>query len=111
MLKIVEVSPLTDMQLNALSAALIFFAYRAAHHCQHQSESSTPRDPIEIFVTEFPRCHGRRQILAAIGEPRPPLISPARALPAWDEALDPASDWYLVAPPEPEFQFDQRIAW
>jgi hypothetical protein len=38
-------------------------------------------------------------------------ITPARRTPARDEAPEPASDWGLVAQPEPELEFDQRIAW
>jgi hypothetical protein len=52
------------------------------------------------------------RILAHIGEPTElPPIAPARGPPGWDEAPEPASDWDLVAQPEPELEFDQRIAW
>ena len=52
------------------------------------------------------------QILTHIGEsPRPPLISPARGPPAWDEAPEPMPDWDLLGQPEPDFAFDQRVSW
>jgi hypothetical protein len=66
---------------------------------------------IIAFITEAAPVE---QILLALGEPpRPPPISPARGPPAWDEAPEPASDWDLVAQPEPELklEFDQRITW
>jgi hypothetical protein len=64
---------------------------------------------IIAFITEAAPVE---QILLALGEPpRPPPITPARAPPAWNEAPEPASDWDLVAQPEPELEFDQRIAW
>ncbi len=57
---------------------------------------------IIAFVTEAAPVE---RVLSHIGEPpRPPPISPAR-----DEAPEPASDWDLVAQPEPAFEFDQRI--
>ena len=31
--------------------------------------------------------------------------------PTWDEAPEPASHWDLLAQPEPELEFDQRITW
>jgi len=47
-----------------------------------------------------------------IGEPpRPPPISPARGPPAGDEAPAPMPDRDLLQQPEPDFEFDQRIAW
>ena len=38
---------------------------------------------------------------------------PAHGPPARDDALEPVPDWGLVAlpEPEPELEFDQRIAW
>ncbi len=64
---------------------------------------------IIAFITEAAPV---AQILTHIGEPpRPPPISPARGPPAWDEAPEPASDCDLVAQPEPELEFDQRITW
>jgi hypothetical protein len=64
---------------------------------------------IVAFITEAAPV---AQILTHIGEPpRPPPISPARGPPAWDEAPEPVLDWDLVAQPEPELEFDQRITW
>jgi hypothetical protein len=81
---------------------------------------------IIAFVTDAAPV---KQILTHIGEPpRPPPIllrlgtSPnhpgsvvrcfsAAHPPAWDEAPELASDCDLVAQPEPEIEFDQRIAW
>ena len=52
------------------------------------------------------------QILLALGEPpRPPPISPARGPPAWDETPESEPDCDLLAQPEPELEFDQRITW
>jgi hypothetical protein len=88
---------------------------------------------IIAFVTDAAPV---KQILTHIGEPpRPPPITPLRYAvllrlgtspnhpgsvvrcfsaahpPAWDEAPELASDCDLVAQPEPEIEFDQRIAW
>ncbi|WPL22773.1 transposase [Thiorhodovibrio frisius] len=52
------------------------------------------------------------QILTHIGDPpRPPPISPACGPPAWNEAPEPMPDWDLLQQPEPDFEFDQRVAW
>uniref|UniRef100_UPI0002D9D72B IS91 family transposase n=1 Tax=Thiorhodovibrio frisius TaxID=631362 RepID=UPI0002D9D72B len=62
---------------------------------------------IIAFITEAVPVE---QILAHIGEPpRPPPISPARGPPA--EAPEPMPDWDLLQQPEPDFEFDQRVAW
>ena len=65
---------------------------------------------IIAFVTETPSV---RAILAHIGEPtRPPPIRTPRAPPASDDApveVDP--DYDLLAQPQPEVEFDQRIRW
>ena len=54
-----------------------------------------------------------RVILEHIDEPTgPPVISPARGPPAWEDArpgLDPGYD--PIAQPEPEVEFDQRVQW
>ena len=58
-----------------------------------------------------------RKILDHIGESaQPPTIAPARGPPLWEAAMasehagnDP--QWDMSAQPEPEFEFDQRIAW
>ncbi len=50
--------------------------------------------------------------LTPIGEPpRPPAIAPARGPPAGEDAPEPMPDWDLLGQPEPDFEFDQRIAW
>lgn len=52
------------------------------------------------------------QIATHIAEaPRHPRSRSPADRPAWDEAREPASDWDLVAQPEPELEFDQRITW
>ena len=38
-------------------------------------------------------------------------IAPARGPPAWDDAPEPLPDCDLLGQPEPDFEFDQRIAW
>jgi len=54
----------------------------------------------------------RPRILAHIGDPtKAPVLSPARGPPAWDTfdqtpLFDP-----LAPPPEPTFEFDQRVTW
>ena len=64
---------------------------------------------IVAFVTEAAPVE---RILTHIGEPpRPPPIAPARRPPAWDDDLGPLPDWDLLGQPEPEVEFDQRIAW
>ena len=61
------------------------------------------------FITETAPVE---QILLALGEPpRPPPISPARGPPAWDETPESEPDCDLLAQPEPELEFDQRITW
>ena len=61
------------------------------------------------FITEAAPVE---RILTHIGEPpRPPLITPARGPPAWDDAPAPMPDWDLFQQPEPESGFDQRVAW
>ena len=57
-----------------------------------------------------------RDILISLGEPiAPPTIAPARGPPLWAALDDAASDAFppadTLAPPEPAFVFDQRIAW
>ena len=57
-----------------------------------------------------------RDILRGLGEPiTPPTVAPARGPPLWPAQDDTASDAFppadTLAPPEPAFVFDQRIAW
>jgi hypothetical protein len=84
----------------------------------------------EVFPLACPICHAQmriiafidnastvRKILDHIGEStQPPRIAPARGPPLWEAAKaseqagnDPL--WDMSAQPEPEFEFDQRIAW
>lgn len=85
----------------------------------------------EAFPLTCPFCHAEmwiiafineasvvRKILDHIGEStRPPSIAPARGPPLWEAATvgeQAGNDrqWDdLLAPPAPEFEFDQRIAW
>ena len=47
-----------------------------------------------------------------IGErSRPPPIAPARGPSAWEDTPEPMPEWDLLGQPEPDFEFDQRIAW
>jgi hypothetical protein len=65
---------------------------------------------IVAFITEAAAVE---RILTHIGvaAQRPP-IAPARALPAWDDALaDAVPDWDALAQPEPESLFDQQVQW
>jgi hypothetical protein len=51
------------------------------------------------------------RIFTHIGEAtEPPQNSPARGPPAWDDAPEPLPDWDLLKQPEPDVEFDQRIA-
>ena len=64
---------------------------------------------IVAFITEAAPVE---RILSHIGEPaKPPPISPARGPPGWDDALEPLPDWDVIAQPEAELEFDQRISW
>ncbi len=62
------------------------------------------------FLTETPVV---RAIRTHIREPtRPPAISPARGPPAWEDTpLEVDPDYDLLAQPEPEVEFDQRVHW
>jgi len=69
---------------------------------------------IIAFITEASTV---REILDHLGEStQPPCIAPARGPPLWEAAMaqeqagnDP--QWDSAAQPEPEFEFDQRVAW
>ncbi|MDP2761363.1 MAG: IS91 family transposase [Sideroxyarcus sp.] len=69
---------------------------------------------IIAFITEASTV---RKILDHLGESTlPPIIAPARGPPLWEAAMaseqagnDP--QWDSSAQSEPEFEFDQRIAW
>jgi len=84
--------------------------------CSHPTRRCAPESRcgaethIITFVTETPSV---QTILEYIGEPAsPPLVSPARAPPAGEDApveLDPGDD--PLAQPEPEYAFDQRVQW
>jgi hypothetical protein len=51
-------------------------------------------------------------ILDHIGEPAaPPRIAQVRGLPAWEDAPEPVPDWDCFGQPEPDFAFDQSVAW
>ena len=51
-------------------------------------------------------------MLTHIGEPpRPPPITTARGPPAWEDARGPMPDRDIHGQPEPDFEFDQRVAW
>lgn len=69
-------------------------------------------DPTESVVV--------RAILEHLGEPAtPPRIAQARGPPEWDEDAGSASPWEddsampgdPLAPPEPAYEFDQRVTW
>ncbi len=65
---------------------------------------------IIAFVTETASV---TRILEHIGEPtKPPVLSPARGPPAWEETFNqtPAFD-PLAAAPEPALEFDQTVTW
>ena len=65
---------------------------------------------IVAFITEAAPV---QRILNPIGEPaRPPRIAPARGPPMGEESddglADALPDWEPLAPPEPEYVFDQQ---
>ena len=68
---------------------------------------------IIAFITDAPTV---RDLLTHLGEPiTPPTIAPARGPPRWEEAaaalIDAIPPEDASAPPQPAFEFDQRIAW
>lgn len=84
----------------------------------------------EAFPLACPICHAPmriiafindadsvRRILDHIGESAiPPKIAPARGPPLWESMADFGQaendpQWESPAQPEPEFEFDQRVAW
>ena len=102
---------------------------------RHRAVSRTPWAMLLARIYEAlpllcPLCHAKMRIIAFInhagavnkildhiGEStRPPRIAPARGPPLWEAAAaaqqaenDP--QWEVSAQPEPEIEFDQRIAW
>jgi hypothetical protein len=42
---------------------------------------------------------------------RSPRIAPARGPPLWEMAVSGQGEFDPQAQPEPDFEFDQRIAW
>ncbi len=68
---------------------------------------------IIAFITDAPTV---RDLLTHLGEPiTPPTIAPARGPPLWEEAaaalIDSIPPEDAPAPPQPAYEFDQRIAW
>jgi len=64
---------------------------------------------IIAFIREKPIIH---EILNAIGEPtKPPVLSPPRAPPLWEEYLTDSSTEFMPPDVLPEYEFDQRISW
>lgn len=65
---------------------------------------------IVAFITEAAPVE---RILTHIGEPaQPSRIVLARGPPAWDDGLaDAVPDCDALAPPEPEYLFDQQVQW
>ena len=61
------------------------------------------------FITDAPTV---RDILAHLGEPTaPPRIAPARGPPLWEWPRAGQRDIDPQAPPAPDYEFDQRVAW
>ena len=79
----------------------------------------------EVFPLVCSRCGGEmriiafltdagavRDLLTHLGEPTsPPPIAPARGPPLWEMADVDHGEFDPPAQPEPDYQFDQRIAW
>ena len=64
---------------------------------------------IIAFVREKPVIH---QILNHIGEPtKPPILSPARAPPLWEEVAINSSSEFTLPDAIPDYEFDQTISW
>ncbi len=71
-----------------------------------------PNCGVDMRIIAFiPEAAPIEHILTHIGEPpHPPAIAPARGPPAWDDTLEPMTDWDLIAQPDPGFKFDQLLA-
>ena len=53
-----------------------------------------------------------REILAHLGEPKsPPRLMPARGPPLWEMPGSEPAKGDPRAQPQPDYEFDQRIAW
>ena len=88
----------------------------------------------EVFPLLCPKCGGQMRLIAFITEgtqirrildhigvdSEPPLISPARGPPLWDDCSDAQmddgaqiepADWDLAAQPAPDFEVGQRVSW
>jgi hypothetical protein len=84
----------------------------------------------EAFPLACPICHAPMRIIAFINDAGtvkkildhigesalPPRIAPARGPPLWEAMADFGQagndpQWDTSAQPEPEFEFDQRVAW
>lgn len=64
---------------------------------------------IIVFIREKPIIH---EILNSISEPtKPPVLSPPRAPPLWEESLSDSSAELMLPDVLPEYEFDQRISW
>jgi len=64
---------------------------------------------IIAFIREKPIIH---KILNSIDEPiKPPVLSPPRAPPLWEEYLMDSSTEFMRLDVIPEYEFDQRISW
>jgi len=89
---------------------LRWFARSGLIECDDVREMRAPSSPPRPTAASrwMPRCAWARC------QPKPSWFGRSllqRSSPAWDEAPEPASDWDLVAQPEPELELDQRIAW
>jgi hypothetical protein len=64
---------------------------------------------IIAFITEAVVI---REILGYLGEPTtPPRLMPAREPPLWEMQGSDPDECDPRAQPEPDYEFDQRIAW
>ena len=64
---------------------------------------------IIAFITETVVI---REILGHLGEPKsPPRLMPARGPPLWEMPGSEAAKGDPRAQPQPDYEFDQRIAW
>ena len=60
------------------------------------------------FLTEAALIY---RFFVSLGEPAPPLITPARRPRARENGPKPVPDWDRIKQPEPDVEFDQRVSW
>jgi hypothetical protein len=79
---------------------------------QSRQESDADRTLRLLPVQSFSRAGHVEHVSALLAEPaHSSLVMLAWRPPAWDDAAEPMPDWDLLAQPEPNIEFDQRVSW